>query len=398
MIATLILLIQNMFGRLALGVSIEPKNIKIACLIRTGKKWKLRALLSEPLNIQEQHSTNVQNLDNYLAICLRRAWMRLRIPNKKIAIAIAQRYVVTRQVPLPPNIQISDIEVALLAQAEKMLPYTIADIAMDYRFDAGIAHQATLAVCQKQQITRLTKLVHAAGLKLVAVEDTASSRSRGVQLRGNKNIQAMIMPDKYLDSAAWAIYDAGYDTACGMAVGGGFNLTPWRAQVVRKKNLLFMLSAFFVIVIAQLPIWIYHNGTQIERQKLFNAEQTLVAQITKLDNQIKNAKNLKIRYQQQHQRHQIIALWTQANGWLKQILEQLPSGVSGRLRLEQLRLATPVSEIRGYAKSPSDVSAFAQYAERIPAIRKVELTEIRATEKALGHRFSIRLWINLQSL
>jgi Tfp pilus assembly protein PilN len=398
MLAEFILSPQNIRTRLVVGVSIEPRHIRVACLARSEYGWELYALHSMPLSQEEVHHDNGIRLDSYLAHSLAHAWQKLGVRHKQIAISIAKHYVVTQEVTLPPELKRADLEIALLAQAEKMLPFTVSDIAMDYQFNPGSTVTARLAVCQKQQILRLQSLARAAGLKLIKVEDETAAGLRGAGLRQGSQLAPSIQRSKRMDSLTWAKYDARYDVACGVAIDGGFNLTPWRNRVLRERNLWFGVIAIVVMVCAQIPVWVYQQNIIIKQQQVSRDQQHITERVTILKARIAEDNSTKQRYQEQIQRAQTLALWAHANEWLEQILEQLPNAISTRLRLERLRLATPASEIHGYAEHASDVSAFAVQLTRIPAIRKAELGEIRSTEDGLGNRFSVRLWIDLEAL
>ena len=395
MIADLISPIQNIRKGLVLGLSIEPSNIKIIGLARHGMNWELHAFVSKPLSLDPHHHKDANHLDEYLAHSLRLAWQSLGTRHQEIAISIAQRYVVTRTVNLPDNLQPFDLEIALLAQAEKMLPFTVSDIAMDYKLHADTAKSATLVVCQKQQITRLANLAVKAGLKLVAVEDENTACARGAALRQAHDSEPKILRPRHMDQQTWQQYDSRYDVACGVAVGGEFNLMPWREKILRQKNLIFGTVAILIVLCAQIPMGIRQINMNAQNQKIMQDTQNMIVRTAHLKTRIADYTHTKQIYQKQHERHQALTLWSNANGWLEQILQQLPNSVPEKMHLEQLRLTTPISEIRGYAESPSDISVFASQMARIPAISKAELSEIRVAENGLGNKFSVRLWIDL---
>lgn len=361
-------------------------------MVRIRNKIELRALASEALSIESVPGQNPAKLEHHIASRLRSAWRKLGTSSKKIAIAIAQRYVVIQTIQLPPQTHDTEIETALLAQAEKILPYTVEDIAMDYRTDKESPHKITLAICQKQQITRMSKLANSAGLHLVAAEDDTSARLRGEQLRTRRHHQLSMVLGRNMESELWSKHGARYDTACGLTLREGFNLVPWREHELRHKNIHFAIVTAILIAVAQMPVWLHHNHITAKYQSTLSMSQALRAQLLSITEQINEATQMHTRRQTWHKRNLVMTSWAHANEWLNQMLEHLPAVAPKQLHLEQLRLGEPLSVIHGRATHLSDVSKFAAHIAQISSVRKAELAEIRASKDGLGHTFNIHVW------
>jgi type IV pilus assembly protein PilN len=156
------------------------------------------------------------------------------------------------------------------------------------------------------------------------------------------------------------------------------NLLPHRAQKrqARQRQFISLSIGLTVLGIALVALGWVILGAQIEIQESRN--NLLKAEITKLDDQIKEIDKLREQTQALLARKQVVETLqsnrTEAVHLLDQMVRQLPDGIY----LKSLRQTGSKIQLVGYAQSSARVSTLMRNIDSSPWLQSPELVEIKA--------------------
>jgi type IV pilus assembly protein PilN len=156
------------------------------------------------------------------------------------------------------------------------------------------------------------------------------------------------------------------------------NLLPHREQKrqARQRQFISVSIGLSILGLALVALGWVILGAQIEVQESRNA--LLKAEITKLDDQIKEIDKLREQTQALLARKQVVETLqsnrTEAVHVLDQMVRQLPDGIY----LKSLRQTGSKIQLVGYAQSSARVSTLMRNIESSPWLQSPELVEIKA--------------------
>ncbi|MBC3422627.1 pilus assembly protein PilM [Pseudomonas sp. RW3S2] len=159
------------FGRDAgsvLGVEIASDSVRIVELQRRRGRHELTAWAVEPIQ-RGGVDTEVQ------AMALRQAWHRCGSRSRRVALAVPGSQVICKVGQLPAALAESEREARLLADAERLFPFPIDDLALDFQV-LGTSQQAPdmldvlVGAARQSFLEPLLQPFEAAGLEVVVVE------------------------------------------------------------------------------------------------------------------------------------------------------------------------------------------------------------------------------------
>lgn len=163
------------FGRDAgslLGVEIASGSVRIIQLQRRQGGHKVCAWAVEPFEAPPGHWTAYPDV---VAKALQRAWQRSGCRQRQAAVALPGSEVICKVHRLPARLSDSEMEAQLLAEAERLFPFPLQDLALDFqRLEAvpGPVDEVSVLVgaCRHRLLEPLEQVFHSAGLQVMTVE------------------------------------------------------------------------------------------------------------------------------------------------------------------------------------------------------------------------------------
>ena len=157
-----------------LGVDIGSASVKAVALSRQGRRYRLDGFALEPLPPAAVDSGNISDA-TLVGEAVRRACDRLQTPRKAATVAVADSAVIARTLLLDADLKPDEMEVEVVLEAERSIPYPIDSVALDFATlgpapdDAALA-RVLLVVCPKEQVAMREAALAHAGLAAAAVE------------------------------------------------------------------------------------------------------------------------------------------------------------------------------------------------------------------------------------
>jgi type IV pilus assembly protein PilM len=110
-----------------------------------------------------------------VAAALRRAYRRSGLRQRRVALALPGNQVICKLCHLPVEQGGAEVEAQLLADAERLFPFPLEDLALDFQVLGGSRVQpgcaeVMVAACRQSALAPLEGIVEEAGLQLEAVE------------------------------------------------------------------------------------------------------------------------------------------------------------------------------------------------------------------------------------
>ena len=168
-----------MFGRFGMdagslvGVEIAPDAVRLVQLQQRKRRWRLMGSAHEPLQLEVGHDWAAE--PGLVAQALQRAYRRSGLKQRRIALALPASQVICKLCHLPVERGMEQLEAQLLADAERLFPIPLEDLALDFqvmgasRVQAGCS-EVMVAACRQSALAALESVVEEAGLQLEAVE------------------------------------------------------------------------------------------------------------------------------------------------------------------------------------------------------------------------------------
>ncbi|MBV4489451.1 type IV pilus biogenesis protein PilM [Pseudomonas oryzicola] len=179
------------------GVEIAPDTVRIVQLQRHHGRHRVH------VSVQESFVTPVGQ--DWLAdpaevvAALRRACRRNGLGQRRVALALPANMVICKLCQLPAGQDEADMEAQLLADAERLFPFPLEDLALDFQVMEGSRAQpgcveVMVAACRQSTMAPLEAIVEEAGLQLEAVE-VDSIALRRLLPQGNPEGAALLRID-----------------------------------------------------------------------------------------------------------------------------------------------------------------------------------------------------------
>src|SRR5690606_15489684 len=177
-----------------IGVDISSTAVKLLQLARSGNRFRVEHYAVEPL---PPNAVEEQNIGEVAAVgeALRRAVARCRSKAKTAAAAVAGSAVITKVIPMPSDLDESDMEAQVELEAVNYIPYPIEEVNLDFEVLGPMPNNPEMV-----QVL------------------LAASRSENVELRQSA-LELGGLTAKVMDVEAFAVENAFALIADGLSVG-----------------------------------------------------------------------------------------------------------------------------------------------------------------------------------
>jgi type IV pilus assembly protein PilM len=208
--------LTNMFGGGSNGVGIEinPDKITLAQLAKKGQQYKI--IKHHSLEVPEDVFEEGQIVDSpALAELIDQLLKEAKIKPKKIATAVPMRDSIIRIIPIPAELNDSELkDMVLNHEASLYLPYPREEVDLDYEKlgyfmdEDGIEKVQVLLVATRREITDIyVETFQQAGLSLNVLEINSFALIRAIQenLKQFSEQEAVVLIDIEFDTTEIAI-------------------------------------------------------------------------------------------------------------------------------------------------------------------------------------------------
>lgn len=155
------------------GVEIAPDAVRVVQLQRRSRRCRVLASAQEPFESAAGKDWTAEPAA--VVAALRRAYRRSGLRQRRVALALPANQVICKLCHLPMEQAGVELEAQLLADAERLFPFPLEDLALDFqvlgasRVQPGCA-EVMVAACRQSALASLEAIVDEAGLQLEAVE------------------------------------------------------------------------------------------------------------------------------------------------------------------------------------------------------------------------------------
>ena len=168
-----------MFGRFGkdagslVGVEITPDAVRIMQLQQRNRRCRVMGSAQELF--QAPLADDWAAEPDVVAAALQRAYRRSGLRQRRVALALPASQVICKLCHLPVQQGGAQLEAQLLADAERLFPFPLEDLALDFQV-MGASHaqpgcsEVMVAACRQSALASLEAVVEEAGLQLEAVE------------------------------------------------------------------------------------------------------------------------------------------------------------------------------------------------------------------------------------
>ena len=168
-----------MFGRFGkdagslLGVEIAPDSVRLLQLHRRSGRPTVAAWAQEPF--EPLADGEWSRSPGPVVDALRRAYRRSGTRQRRVAVALPANQVICKKCRLPAGQADAEIEAQLLADADRLFPFPLEDLALDFQVTGASQDQTNavdvmVAACRQSVLEPLDVLFEEAGLQLDTVE------------------------------------------------------------------------------------------------------------------------------------------------------------------------------------------------------------------------------------
>jgi len=156
-----------------LGVEIAPDSVRIVQLQRRNRRCRVLASVQEPF--ESPAGSDWVAEPGAVAAALRRAYRRSGLRQRRVALALPGNQVICKVCHLPVEQGGPEMEAQLLADAERLFPFPLEDLALDFQVLGGSSvepgcAEVMVAACRQSALAPLESIIEEAGLQLEAVE------------------------------------------------------------------------------------------------------------------------------------------------------------------------------------------------------------------------------------
>lgn len=156
-----------------LGVEIAPDTVRIVQLQQRNRRWRVLGWAQEPVESPAGNDWVAQ--PKPVVAALQRAYRRTGLRQRRVALALPASQVICKLCHLPAGQGEAQMEAQLLADAERLFPFPLEDLALDFQVIGESSAQpgsieAMVAACRQSALAPLEAAVEEAGLQLEVVE------------------------------------------------------------------------------------------------------------------------------------------------------------------------------------------------------------------------------------
>lgn len=159
-----------------IGVDISASSVKMVELSETAKKtgFVVERYVIESLPKDAVSDGNIVNLDA-VAESLQRAWKRMGVRIKNVALALPAAAVITKKIMLPAGMREEDLEYQVESEANQYIPFALEEVNLDFQV-VGPAPgnpdeiEVLLAASRKANVEDRVAAAEAAGLKALVID------------------------------------------------------------------------------------------------------------------------------------------------------------------------------------------------------------------------------------
>ncbi|MBK4993893.1 pilus assembly protein PilM [Pseudomonas sp. S37] len=155
------------------GVEIAPDAIRLVQLQQRRRRWRVMGSAQEPLPLEVGNDWAAE--PGQVAAALRRAHRHSGFRQRRVAMALPASQVICKLCHIPVEQGLEQVEAQLLADAERLFPFPLEDLALDFQVigASGVqpgCSEVIVAACRQSALAALEAVVEDAGLQLEAVE------------------------------------------------------------------------------------------------------------------------------------------------------------------------------------------------------------------------------------
>ncbi|KIY39330.1 type IV pili biogenesis protein PilM [Pseudomonas sp. 10-1B] len=176
------------------GVEIAPDAVRVLQLQRRNQRCRVVAWAQEPFEPPAGKDWAAEPA--VVVAALQRAYRRAGLRQQRVALALPASQVICKACHLPAEQDEADLEAQLLADAERLFPFPLEDLALDFQVMGASSAQpgcteVMVAACRQSALAPLEALVAEAGLQLEAVEVDSIALHRMLP-RGDREGSALL--------------------------------------------------------------------------------------------------------------------------------------------------------------------------------------------------------------
>lgn len=167
-----------------LGIDIGRGAVKLVVMRRRRRGWCLQACVVQPVPGGAGDSVRLDMESAVLRDTLNSALAQLPMRVRDAAVAIASADAVTRIVRLPAGLKDHEIENRIAVEAEKHLPFAMADACLDFCQLQGEGaarsqeQEVMLVACRRGSLMQRVNLLKACGIRVVVADVDAMALCR----------------------------------------------------------------------------------------------------------------------------------------------------------------------------------------------------------------------------
>lgn len=156
-----------------LGVEIAADSVRLVQLRR--RKGRCERLAWEVERFEPAGTADWWQVPDRVVAALRSACRRSGSRQRRVAVALPASQVICKLCQLPADLPVAEMEAQLLADADRLFPFPLEDLVMDFQVlgascgQAG-AHGVLVVACRQTVLQPLEALFDEAGLQLEVVE------------------------------------------------------------------------------------------------------------------------------------------------------------------------------------------------------------------------------------
>ena len=179
-----------------LGIDISTSGIKLVELSRSGKRYQIDAMATEPLPEGAVTDGNPSDVDQ-VAAAIKRALKSSGTRLKKAAAAVPTSSVITRTIPMPIEYGDDEIEAAIEIEASQYIPFPLEEIYVDFAMlgpsrASRDSQDVMIVASRRENVDLRQEVLEEAGLKVAVVD---------VEAYAIENVFSILSSSLYFDNA-----------------------------------------------------------------------------------------------------------------------------------------------------------------------------------------------------
>lgn len=160
-----------------IGVDISASSVKMVELSRLGKdarELRLESYAIEPMPAEAIIDSNINHLEQ-VGECILRAWKKMGVRQKNIALALPSASVVTKKISVATGLREEDLVFQVETEANQYLPFAIDEVNLDFQVIGEIEDhpeetEVLIAAARKDKVEDRVAAAATAGLKVTVMD------------------------------------------------------------------------------------------------------------------------------------------------------------------------------------------------------------------------------------